>query len=95
MNPTRLLGALALAAGGSLLLSELFVGQDVLIEITGTGLTHLRIISVIAAILGALAVGVGVREQQEFRPEGHRTPVVHWTEQQELQQQKVEGGTDR
>lgn len=66
MNPTRLLGVLALAAGGSILLSELFISQAVLVELTGTGLPHLRLICVIAIVLGALAVGLGVREEQEF-----------------------------
>ena len=66
MNPTRLLGALALAAGGSLLLSEPLIGHDLFVEMTGTGLTHLRLVCIVAVLLGGFAVGLGVREEHEF-----------------------------
>jgi len=69
MNPTRLLGALALAAGGSLLLSELLLGQDLLAELTGTSLVPLRAVCAIAIVCGALAVGLGIREEREFNQE--------------------------
>ena len=69
MNPTRLLGALALAAGGSLLLSEPLVGQDLFTELTGTSLVPLRAVCAIAMVLGALAVGLGIREEKELSQE--------------------------
>jgi len=65
VNPTRLLGALALAAGGSLLLSEPLIGQDLLTEITGTHVVSLRFICVVAVIFGGLAVRLGIREEKE------------------------------
>jgi hypothetical protein len=67
-----LLGALALAAGGSLLLSEPLIGQDLLSELTGDNLAPLRLVCVAAAIFGALAVGLGMREEKEsdHRKEG-------------------------
>jgi hypothetical protein len=66
VNPTRLLGVVALAAGGSLLLSEPLLGQDLLTELTGTSLVPLRAVCVIAIVLGALAVRLGRREEKEF-----------------------------
>ena len=66
VNPTRLLGVLALAAGGSLLLSEPLLGQDLLTELTGTSLVPLRAVCALAIVLGALAVRLGRREEQEF-----------------------------
>lgn len=66
MNLTRLLGALALATGGSLLLSEPLLGQDLFFELTGTTLMSLRLACTVAIILGALAVGLGMREEKEF-----------------------------
>ena len=66
MNPTRLLGALALAAGGSLLLSEPLIGQDLLTELTGTKVLSLRLVCTIAVVLGLLAVWLGRREEKEF-----------------------------
>lgn len=66
MNPTRLLGALTLAAGGSLLLSEPLIGQDLLTELTGTKVLSLRLVCTVAIVLGLLAVRLGRREEQEF-----------------------------
>jgi hypothetical protein len=66
VNPTLLLGALALAAGGSLLLSEPLIGQDLFTELTGTSLVPLRIACAAAIVLGALTVGLGRREEKEF-----------------------------
>lgn len=66
MNFTRLLGALALAAGGSLLLSELFIGQELFAEVTGTQGGLLWIPCTVAIVLGLLAVGLGQREEKEF-----------------------------
>lgn len=66
MNPTRLLGALTLAAGGSLLLSEPLIGQDLLTELTGTSLLSLQFVCTVAVVLGLLAVRLGRREEQEF-----------------------------
>ena len=66
VNPTRLLGTLALATGGSLLLSEPLIGQDLLIELTGTSLGSLRLVCAVAVVLGVLAVRLGRREEKEF-----------------------------
>ena len=66
MNPTRLLGALTLAAGGSLLLSEPLIGQDLLTDLTGTSLLSLRFVCTVAVVLGLLAVRLGRREEKEF-----------------------------
>ncbi|MCS6925858.1 MAG: hypothetical protein NZ578_08165 [Candidatus Binatia bacterium] len=65
MNPTRLFGALTLAAGSSLLLSEPLIGRDLFCELTGTSISQLRLVCIAAILLGALAVGVGIREQHE------------------------------
>jgi hypothetical protein len=62
----RLLGALTLAAGGSLLLSEPLIGQDLLSDLTGTSLLSLRLVCTVAIGLGLLAVRLGIREEQEF-----------------------------
>jgi hypothetical protein len=57
---------LALAAGGSLLLSEPLIGQDLLTELTGTQWVFLRLVCAVAVVLGAVAVGWGVWEEKEF-----------------------------
>ncbi len=61
----RLLGALALAAGGSLLLSEPLIGKDLLVELTGIQAMSLRLVCIVAIVLGGLAVELGIREEQE------------------------------
>lgn len=66
MNFTRLLGALVLAAGGSLLLSELFIGQELFSEVTGMQVGLLWIPCTVAIALGLLAVGLGQRKEKEF-----------------------------
>jgi len=66
VNPTRLLGVLTLATGGSLLLSEPLVGQDLLTDLTGTSLLSLRFVCTVAIVLGLLAVRLGRREEKEF-----------------------------
>jgi hypothetical protein len=66
VNPTRLLGVLTLAAGGSLLLSEPLLGQDLLTELTGTQMLSLRLVCTVAIVLGLLAVRLGRREEKEF-----------------------------
>ncbi len=78
MNPTRLLGALALAAGASLLVSEPLIGREVFFELTGTSATHLRVICIVAILLGALAIGLGVREEHEHTYHT-RTPTTGGT----------------
>ena len=72
MSLTRLLGMLTLAAGGSLLLSEPLIGQDLLGELTGTALGALQLVGAVSIVLGFLAVRVGMREEQEF-PAGGET----------------------
>jgi hypothetical protein len=66
----RLLGALALAAGGSLLLSDLFIGQDLLSELTGMQALSLRVVSTIVLLLGGFALRLGVREEKENYDKG-------------------------
>jgi len=66
VNSTRLLGALVLAAGGSLLLSEPLIGRDLLTEVTGIQAGYLWIPCTVAIALGLLAVGLGQREEKEF-----------------------------
>lgn len=65
MNPTRLFGGLALAAGGSLLLSEPLLGQDLLFELTGIQMAPLRLMCAVAMALGVFAVGLSIREERE------------------------------
>ena len=67
MNATRLLGVVALAAGGSLLLSEPLLGQDLLTDLTGTSLVTLRAVCAIVVVLGGLAVRLGRQEEKEFQ----------------------------
>ena len=66
VNLTRLLGALALATGGSLLLSEPLIGPEFFYELLGTSLASLWLACVVAIALGACAVVLGRREEQEF-----------------------------
>jgi hypothetical protein len=66
MSPTRLLGALTLAAGGTLLLSEWVIDQDLLYELTGTNLVSLRLACVLAIVLGVFAVRLGRQEEKEY-----------------------------
>lgn len=70
MNPMRLLGALALAAGGSLLLSEPLIGQDLLTELTGTQVVSLRLAGIVVIMLGGFALRLGVREEKESNHKG-------------------------
>jgi hypothetical protein len=64
---TRLLGVLALAAGGSLLLSEPLLGQELLTDVTGTNLGTLRLVCALTIMLGTLAVRLGRREEKELQ----------------------------
>jgi hypothetical protein len=68
---TRLLGVLALAEGGSLLLSELLLGQDLFSELTRNNPVSLRLGCAVAIVLGVLAIRLGRREEKEFNhPQG-------------------------
>jgi hypothetical protein len=65
------LGIFALAAGGSLLLSEPLLGQDLLTEVTGMNGTSLYLWSVVSVMAGAVAMKVGLQEEREFNhPQG-------------------------
>jgi hypothetical protein len=66
MSPARLLGALTLAAGGTLLLSEWVIDQDLLHELTGTTLVPLRLACVISIALGVFALRLGRQEEKEY-----------------------------
>ena len=65
MNPARLFGGLALAAGGSLLLSEPLLGQDLLFELTGIQMAPLQLMCAVTMALGVFAVGLAIREERE------------------------------
>ncbi len=71
MTVTHTLGIVALAAGGSLLLSEPLLGQNLLTEVTGMQVTSLYPLCAVSIIAGAVAVKVGLQEEQEFdHPQG-------------------------
>ena len=63
---TRTLGIFALAAGGSLLLSEPLLGRDLLTEVTGLPVALLYPLCGITIATGAIAVRVGLQEEREF-----------------------------
>jgi len=63
---THTLGIFALAAGGSLLLSEPLLGQDLLTEVTGMHVTSLYPLCAVSIIAGAIAMKVGLQEEREF-----------------------------
>jgi len=65
------LGIFALAAGGSLLLSEPLLGQDLLTEVTGMHATSLYPLCAASIITGAVAMKVGLQEEREWnQPQG-------------------------
>ena len=66
MTVTHTLGIFALAAGGSLLLSEPLLGQDLLTEVTGTPIASLYPLCALSIAVGAVAVKVGRQEEREF-----------------------------
>ena len=66
MNPARILGGIALAVGGGLLLSDFFLGQTVLTEMTDTPWAVLRLLGGTLAGSGLVAIGLGVREIKEL-----------------------------
>lgn len=66
MNPSRILGGIALLVGGGLLLSEILVGQEVLTEMTGIPLIPLWSLSGLVFVLGVLAVALSIRDAREF-----------------------------
>jgi hypothetical protein len=71
MTVTSMLGVFALAAGGSLLLSEPLLGQDLLTEVTGMHATSLYPLCAVSIIAGAVAMRVGLQEEREFNhPQG-------------------------
>jgi hypothetical protein len=55
-----------MAAGGSLLLSEPFIGRELFTEVTGMQAGFLWIPCTVAIVLGLLAVSLGQREEKEF-----------------------------
>ena len=66
MTVTHTLGIFALAAGGSLLLSEPLLGQDLLMEVTGMQAASLYPWCAASIMAGAIAVKVGLQEEREF-----------------------------
>jgi hypothetical protein len=71
MTVTSMLGVFALAAGGSLLLSEPVLGPDLLTEVTGMEGSSLYSLCVVSITAGAVAMKVGLQEEREFHyPQG-------------------------
>ncbi|NOT56328.1 MAG: hypothetical protein HOP18_17155 [Deltaproteobacteria bacterium] len=66
MTVTHILGIFALAAGGSLLLSEPLLGRDLLTEVTGMHGTALYPWCVVSITTGAVAVKIGLQEEREL-----------------------------
>jgi hypothetical protein len=66
MTVTSMLGIFALAAGGSLLLSEPLLGPDLLTEMTGMQVTSLYQVCAVSITVGAVAMKVGLQEEREF-----------------------------
>ena len=66
MTVTRVLGIFALAAGGSLLLSEPLLGPDLLTEVTGIHVTSLYPLCAVNIMVGAVAMEVGRQEEHEL-----------------------------
>ena len=66
MTVTHALGIFALAAGGSLLLSEPVLGPDLLTEVTGIPMASLYPLCAMNIMAGAVAMKVGLREEREF-----------------------------
>ena len=66
MTITHALGIFALAAGGSLLLSEPVLGPDLLTEVTGLQMTSLYPLCAVNILAGAVAMKVGLQEEHEF-----------------------------
>jgi hypothetical protein len=67
MNLLHLLGILTLGVGGSVLLSAVVIGQDLLSDLTGFPLEPLYGGCIVAVVLGALAVHLGRQEALEQR----------------------------
>ena len=71
MTVTHALGIFALAAGGSLLLSEPVLGPDLFTEVTGIHMTSLYPLCAVNIMAGAVAMKVGLQEEREFdHPQG-------------------------
>jgi len=65
MNLTRLLGVITLTISISVLLSELAIGQQRLLELTGIPFSGLRPLVVLSVVLGLAALYVGVHEERD------------------------------
>jgi len=65
---THALGIFALAAGGSLLVSEPLLGPDLFAEVTGIHMTSLYPLCAVNILAGAVAMKVGLQEEREFTP---------------------------
>jgi hypothetical protein len=66
MTVTSIVGIFALAAGGSLLLSEPVLGPDLFTEVTGIPVTSLYPLCAVNILAGAVAMRVGLQEEREF-----------------------------
>ena len=69
MNPSRIFGGVALAVGGSLLLSEPLLRQELVVELTGTLMTILKVLCGMVALLGVLALGFSGGDRRESAPD--------------------------
>ncbi len=59
MNLTRLVGILAFVVGVSLLLTEPLLGRELFMALTGTEPESVRLASIIAIVIGLLAIKFG------------------------------------
>jgi hypothetical protein len=66
MTITSMLGIFALAAGGSLLVSEPLLGPDLLTEVTGMHATSLYPLCAVSILVGAVAMKIGRQEEREL-----------------------------
>lgn len=65
MNSSRLLGAVALVVGINLLLSELWLEQDIMMERTGVLMMSLSVLAGIVSLLGMVALRLGIDDDRE------------------------------
>jgi hypothetical protein len=91
MNITRLLGAVTLATGSSLLLSEPFLGHELLMEVTGLFETSLYLLCFVSIVLGAIAMKVGSLEDQDlYRSQAEKIPQRESSQEPRLTNEKKE-----
>ena len=76
MHPVRLVGNLALAVGGGLLLSNLFLGPAVLIELMGAQWKTLQLLCGMLVGVGLVALRMSAWETKAENHEGIEPPAA-------------------